>query len=1048
MKKLITYLIQKPMISNIVVGLIVVLGLITVLQMRSNFLPTEPVSFIDVSVVFRGASPQELEEEVINKIEDNLDGIKGIRRVTSTSSESLGRVEVEILDDADPNEVLQDVTNAVDRITTFPDAVEKPSIGKREIVNYTMTVGVTGSNSLRELKDYAKNIKDELLLSPKLSQVAISGFPDEEIEVRFRESELRKYQITFDEASVAIQQANLKASGGKIETGSKEILLRLDNRSYTARGLRDIPVKATADGKIITLDDIAVIKDQFADKPDAVYLNGEKAVMMTINSRSEEDILENAEYVANYINTFNATHQNIKAQIVEDKSISLNQAIGTLKNNAWQGILLVLIVLGLFLHPRVAFWVAFKIPVALLGMFVLSNFYDLTINQVSLFGTIVVLGIIVDDGVVVAENIYQRYTDGDSPLKAAVRGTIEVIPAIVASLSTTALAFSLFFFIDGQLGDYFSDISFVVCATLVIALIESMFILPVHIARSKALSKNDKPWKLTQKTNNSLLWFRDKVYDRVINFSVKLPWVGIVGVVLALILTVSALGSGLIKSTFFPTIDQDVITAQLELPLGTADSITNQKLKRIEDAIWEVNKYYTNQREDSVDVVKYTERILGPNSDEGRINVYMMPGDERGILSFKIADRIREEVGGIPEATNLKYGSIAVFGKPVSIALLGNNLEDMREAKTMLRNYLKNQDELKDVTDTDKTGMPELKMVLKPQAKFLGLSEGQVFNQIRKGYFGLEAQSLQRGDEEVKIWLRYDESDRKNLDQLKDARLRLPTGASIPIGEVATFREIEGVRSINHQSGIREIRVEADVASLTTSVPAVLSEAEGTILKEIKEKFPNIKYTLEGEARQSSETQESSGGPSMVILILIITLILINYRSFGKTMTILAMLPFAFVGVAWGSFIHGIPVSIFSFLGMIALWGILINNGLVLMSTYNEFLKKGKEAKDSLREAAISRFRPIVLTTITTVLGLAPLLLNNSVSAQFLKPTAIAISYGLIFGMVLTLIFLPSVLTSVNGFKLFYHKKLRGNKEATVASLDIELTEEKNEIEY
>lgn len=1046
MKNIITYLVQKPLISNIVVGLIIVLGLLTLLEMRSNFLPTEPVSFIDVSVVYRGASPQEVEEEVINKIEDNLDGIQGVRRVTSTSSESFGRVEVEIVDAANANQVLQDVTNAVDRITTFPSEVEEPAIGKREIVNYTMTVGITGSKSLRELKDYAKNIKDELLLSPKLSQVSVSGFPEEEIEVRFRESKLRKYQITFDEVSGAIQRANLKSSGGKIETGTKEVLLRLDNRAYSAQGLRDIPIKASEDGKIIRLNDIAVVKDQFANKPDAVYLNGEKAVIITINSRSEEDILDNAEYVANYLKTFNATHENIQAKIVEDKSISLNQAIGTLQNNAWQGILLVLIILGLFLHPRVAFWVAFKIPVGLLGMFVLSNFYDLTINQVSLFGTIVVLGIIVDDGVVVAENIYQRYTDGESPLKAAVKGTIEVIPAIVASLTTTALAFSLFFFLDGQLGDYFSDISFVVCATLIIALIESVFILPVHIARSKALSKDDKPWRITQKTNNSLLWFRDKIYSKVINFSLKLPWVGIAGVLLAMTLTVGALSSGMIKSTFFPTIDQDVITAQLELPLGTSDSLTNQKLQRIEDAIWKVNEYYTGKREDSVDVIKYTERILGPNSDEGRINIYMMPGDERGILSFEIADRIREEVGGIPEATNLSYGSIAVFGKPVSIALLGNNPDDMREAKRMLRNYLNNRDDLKDVTDTDKTGMPELEMKLKPQAKFLGLSEGQVFNQIRKGYFGLEAQSLQRGDEEVKIWLRYDVNDRRTLEQLEDARLRTPTGRSIPIGELASFREIEGVRSINHQSGIREIRVEADVASLLTSVPSVLAEAEQTILKDIKEKFPNIKYTLEGEARLSAETQNSSQGPSIVVLILIITLILINYRSFGKTTTILSMLPFAFVGVAWGSFVHNVPVSIFSFLGMIALWGILINNGLVLMSTYNDIIKKGKNAQESLKEAAISRFRPIVLTTITTVFGLAPLLLNSSVSAQFLKPTAIAISYGLIFGMVLTLIFLPSVLTSVNGLKLFYYKKIRGDKEATATSIDIELTEQKNEI--
>ncbi|MEN1785452.1 MAG: efflux RND transporter permease subunit [Bacteroidota bacterium] len=1046
MKSIINYFAQKPMMTDIIVGLIIILGLMTVLNMRSNFLPSEPVSFINIDVVYRGASPEELEQDVVNKIEDNLDGLKGIRRVTSTASESFAKVSVEIVDDANPNEVLQDVTNAVDRITTFPPAVDTPKIYKEEILNYTMTVALTGKTSLRELKDYAKDIKDQLLSSPNLSQVQLSGFPEEEIEVRFRESDLRTYGLTFDKVSAAIQQENVKASGGEIETGKSKILLRLDNRALTASGLRSVVVKATETGKIIRLGDVATVLDQFADKPNRTFINGKPAVVLKVFSRAEEDILENAAFVNTYLETFNQTHEGVLAQVIEDKSISLNDAIGTLQNNAWQGILLVLIVLGLFLHPRIAFWVAFKIPVALLGMFILSNFYDLTINQVSLFGTIVVLGIIVDDGVVVAENIYQKYLDGASPLKAALKGTIEVIPAIVASLTTTALAFSLFFFLDGQLGDYFSDISFVVCATLLIALIESMFILPVHIARSKALRKTDKPWKLTQYTNKALLRFRDNIYTKTIDFFVRKPVLGILGVLGIMVLTIGAMGSGLIKGTFFPTIDQDVISAKIDLPLGTDAQLTNQKLQQIEDAIWEVNTYYTNQREDGQPVIKYAERILGPNSDEGLINIYMMEGDKRGIYSFEIADRIREAVGPIPEATNLSYGSIAVFGKPVSIALLGTNLSELRQAKALLRTALEQRNDLKDVTDTDKQGMPELVMELTPNAKFLGLSEGQVFDQVRKGFFGLEAQSLQRGDEEVKVWLRYGKEDRKSIEQLQNARFITPQGASYPIGQIATFKAQDGVRSINHQSGIREIRVEADVADLLTSVPTVLAETEATVLKEIKTKFPNIQYTLEGEARLSGETQESSSGPSTIVFILIITVVLLNYRSFGKTLAILSMLPFAFIGVAWGSFVHNVPVSIFSILGMIALWGILINNGLVLVSTYNDLIKAGKSLGEALREAAISRFRPIVLTTITTVFGLAPLLLNNSVSAQFLKPTAIAISYGLIFGMVLTLVFLPAMLVVVNKVKVFYFKKVRGRKEVTATALDIELRERSNQL--
>lgn len=1046
MKKIIEFLAQRPRTADILVGLIIVVGLLTVTSMRSNFLPPEPINFISVNVVYRGTSPQEVEEEVVDKIEDNLEGLNGVDRVTSTSSESFANIRIELLEGANPNEVLQDINNAIDQITTFPRAMETPIVIKEEILNYTMTLGVVGALSLSELKDYAENIKDELTFSPNLSQVFLSGFPEEEIEIRLRENDLRAYNLTFDEVAKAVQFANIKASGGEIKTDQQTILIRLDNRVYYANGLKNTVVKATPDGKMVKLSDVAEVVNQFADKPNKVSINGQQAVTIRIFSRSQEDILQNAADVNAYVQKFNGSHDGVEIIVVEDKAVSLSDAIGTLITNAWQGILLVLIILGLFLNPRIAFWVAFKIPVALLGMFILSNFYDLTINQVSLFGLIIVLGVIVDDGVVVAENIYQQFQDGKTPLQAAVEGTVEVIPAILSSLATTAIAFSLFFFLDGQLGDYFSDVSFVVCGTLLIALLESLLILPVHIARSKALSKDYKPFKLTQWTNNSLLWVRDKLYEKVIRFFVKVPILGVALVLGAMFLTTSALESGLIKGTFFPTIDQDLLTAKIELPLGTDEAAVEEKLALIEKRVWETNEFYSEKRTDGKQVVSYTERIIGPTSNQGAVNIYLLEGDTRGIISLDIASKIREAVGPIPEANNLTFGGVAAFGKPISIALIGRDMDHLRVAKNKLRRHLEKDEGVKDVTDTDKLGMPELEMKLTPKARFLGLSELQVFDQVRKGFFGLEAQSLQRGDEEVKVWIRYDRKDRKSLEDLQSVRFRTPNGASYPLSELATFEHRSNVAAINHQNGIREIRVEGDIANLLVSVPNVLAEAEATVLKDIQRQFPDIRYTLEGEARLSAKTQDSSQTPSTLVLIGMIGILLLNYRSISKTLAILIMLPFAFVGVAWGTYLHNIPVSIFSVLGMIALWGILINNGLVLLSTYNEKIKDGLTVGDAIKESAISRFRPIILTTITTVFGLAPLLLNNSISAQFLKPTAIAISYGLIFGTVLTLVFLPSLLVIFANVKYYVVRYLMRQKSATPANLDVVLREVANEI--
>ena len=1029
MKKIITFVTQKPKTVDILIGLIVVVGLISLASIRSNFLPPEPVNFINVSAVYRGASPQEVEEDVVNKIEEKLEGLRGIERVTSTSSESFANVRIEIAEKADRNEVLQDVNNAVNSITTFPQGLDVPVIAKEEILNYTMTLGVVGDGTLWTLKDYAKEVKDELILNPSLSQIFVSGFPEEEIEIRVRETDLRAYQLTFDEVSSAIQRSNIKTSGGELETGSKRILIRLDSRNYYAKDLLNTVIKATPDGKVVFLSDVAEIQDRFANKPDRSFVNGDPAVILKVFSRGEEDILENAEILNAYVSDFNSKNALVKLIIIEDRAISLSDSIARLQNNAWQGMLLVLIVLGLFLDPRIAFWVAFKIPVALLGMFTLSYFYDLTINQVSLFGTIIVLGVIVDDGVVVAENIYEKFMKGLTPLQAAIQGTVEVIPAIISSLVTTAFAFSIFFFFDGQLGDYFSDVAFVVCATLFIALLESLFFLPVHIARSKALRRDDKPWKLTQVTNRSLIRFRDFFYSKII-----------------MVLTVMALGSGLIKSTFFPNIDQDMITAEIELPLGTDERIVQERLDQIEAAVWEVNSKFSSLRNDSLQVVNYVEKVIGPKSNEGYLNIYMLEGDKRNILSYELASEFRERVGPIPDARNLAFKSLSAFGKPVSIALIGKNDGELREAKTMLRDYLETRDDLKDVTDTDKQGMPELEMTLKENARLLGFSEAQVFDQIRKGFFGLQAQSLQRDDEEVKIWIRYDVEDRRSLQDLENMRLFLPDGSAYPMSELANFEYKSNVTEINHQSGVRELRVEADIANLMVSVPGVLADTEAGVLAEITKRFPNIRYTLEGEARLSSKTQASSQGPTTLVFILIIATLMLNYRSIGKTLAILAMLPFAFIGIAWGTFIHGIPVSIFSFLGMIALWGILINNGLVLVSTYNDNLLAGMKIKDAIIESAISRFRPIVLTTITTVFGLAPLLLSNSVSAQFIKPTAIAIAYGLIFGLVLSLTFLPSILLLINQLKVKLHRIRNRNSDKKPEELDVVFKEIKNEL--
>ncbi|MDX1639195.1 MAG: efflux RND transporter permease subunit [Balneolaceae bacterium] len=975
MKRLITYFIKYPVMVNLVVGMIIILGISALYQTRT-MLPKEDINFITVDVVYRGASPQEVEEGITMKIEDNLEGIQGIQRVTSTSSENIARIRIELKEYVDSNVVLQDVKNAVDKITTFPEGIDEPNVVKEDILNATLNFAVTGDLPRQTLKDFAKEIEDDLLRKEGLSQIVIRGYPEEEIEVQLRERLMRSYGLTFSDVTRAIQQANLETSGGEIKTVSQRMLIRADAKEYYARDLRDIVIRATENGEVVTLGDVAAMTDRFADDPQKNYLDGKPAVVFQVFSLNEEDILENAKYIRNYIEEFNSTHEGVEAVLIEDTTINLKKRINTLANSGITGAVLVLLVLALFLNKRLAFWVALKIPVAHLGMMVLSVFYDLTINQVSMFGAIIVLGILVDDGVVIAENIYQHCKEQGKPaLKAAVDGTLELMPAVFFSMTTTATAFTLFFFIHGIIGNFFSDIAFVVVATLIVAMIESFFLLPAHIGYSRALTTDEKQSKLEKQFNQSLVWFRDNLYTPLVRWTVKRFSWGSLGVgVLAITAVVGTVAFGWLNVTFLPNVEQDVIEADLELTPGVRENRTEEILMDIEEAVYRVNQQISSQRDDGRAYVQKVERIIGPKSHEGKIRATLLPGEEREVLSFKAANIWRQEVGEIPEAVNISYGNPGfMFGAPVSIALKGDDLENLRAAKNELKQAMQQRPDLKDVVDNDKQGITEINLELKPKARLLGLNLGFVMKQVRAGFFGMEAQSLQRGDEEVKIWVRYAEQDRNSIHQIEDMRIRTPGGREFPLGEIANISLNSGVLAINHQEGEREIKVEADITDLSVPVLAVIADIEENTLPGILQKYPGIDYSLEGQMRESAKAQSSILAVLSIFMIAMFSLIVMNFKSFNQAVLVVLVLPFALIGVVNGHLIHGLPLSMFSGIGMIALLGVLINNSLVFVDTFNQRIREGLSFYDSVIETARMRFRPILLTTITTVAGLAPL---------------------------------------------------------------------------
>ena len=1036
MRSIIKYFIQHPTIVNLCLILLIGLGALQLLQTKTTNFPVQRVRFITVAVPYPGATPTEVETGITVKVEENLEGIAGIDRVSSTSGENLATILVELTEDSDPNAVLAEVKNAVDKINNFPDRVEPPIIEKVEIKDVAITLGINGSIPLAVKKDYADQIKNDLLASPDISDIDVNGLPVEEIEIQIRENDLRKYQLTFVQVAQAVRFANLETFGGEIKTLRRNITIKADSKGYFAKDLQNIIIKSNADGSVVRLKDVATMEDQFADNAEGRYLENKPIVTLTVNALSSEDIIVNAGITQTYIDKFNAEHEDVKLTVLEDGTVNVRDRINSMAENGIVGVILVLIVLALFLDRYLAFWVALKIPIAIIGMFILAPIQGMTINVVSLFGFILVLGILVDDGVVIGENIYQWAKDkGVPPLKAALEGTMEMLTPVFISLSTTAVAFSLFFFLPTQAGEFFGEMGFVVVAVLIVAMIESFFFLPAHLAHSKGLKEGHTPSKLEQWFDKVLRFLRDKIYLNVYEkFIIRNRWGSFATVIMFILFfmgAISMVSGGKVGFTFFPNLDDDAVFVELSMEPGTAVELTREKLALIEEAVWKVNEEYSKDRPDGEQVIRFVEQLTGPQPNEGKLKITFLGGEQRGITSFELSNRMRELTPEIPEAESLVFGigaTSAVFGKPVSFALISRNLEELRAAKTELKQKMEQRTDIKDISDSDQLGVRELIVRPKPQAELLGFSLAQIMGQVRAGFFGEEVQSLQRGEDEVKIWLRYPREERSKKEQLLDMRIQDARGNSYLLADLVDLEEQTGALAINHLDGRREIRVEANVANINVSAPVVIGEIESAILPAIQEKYKSVSFSLEGQNRQSFKMSAAIGTIGPVILLFIFALIVLNFNSFSQALIVFSIFPFAIIGVILGHWMQGISLNIFSFVGTIALIGVFVNNSLVFISSLNQRLQNGEIWKEALINTAKTRFRPILLTSITTVAGLAPLIASSSIGAQFLKGPAISIAYGLSFGLFNILLLLPALLHLSNGFRVFIFNLFHKNK--------------------
>ncbi|NNC84154.1 MAG: efflux RND transporter permease subunit [Flavobacteriales bacterium] len=1021
MKKLISYFITYPVAVNTLILGVAILGVIGMFNMRSSFFPLQDSKFINITVAYPGASPEEMEEGVVLKIENNLKGLLGVDRFTSSSSENSASISVEAEKGYDIDVLLADVKNAVDKVPSFPTEMEPPVVAKQETLTEAISMVITGEGvDLATLKNMAREVETDLRNLEGISQVEISGFPDEEISIDLNEETMRAYGLSFAEVSNAVASSNILVTGGTVKTDEEEYLIRVRNRGYYAQALEQIIVRMDSDGRTVRLSDIAAIRDTWSETPERGYFNGTPSVAIQVRTTNNEDMISAAQQTLAYIEEFNAENQNLRLEVTRDSSVTIIQRTELLLKNGLQGVALVLLFLSLFLRPRLAAWVAFGLPVSFLGMFMFVNSMDVTINVLSLFGMIIVIGILVDDGIVIAENIFYHYESlGKSRIKAAIDGTMEVMPAIFSAILTTMIAFSTFFFLDGRIGEFFGEVTIVVMLTLGFSLFEAFIILPSHVGHSKALTKEQKRFVFNVWGDNAMDWMRNRIYMPLLRKALEYKPISLAIMVALLMMSFAAMQGGIIRSTFFPVVASDRVSVTLKMPQGVNPEVTDSLISIVEAKAWETNEEYSARQTDSLQVIENIRKQIGPGTANASLFINLLPGEERDFSASEIANAIFEKVGTFPNAESLVIDGGSNFGgSPVAVSLLSNNISELKAAKLELKEILEANPLLRDIGDNDPAGIKEIELHLTDKAYSLGLGLSDVIGQVRAAFNGQQVQRFQRGEDEIIVWVRYEREGRSEIEDLDQMRILTPSGDRIPLSELASYSIGRGDVTINHLDGKREIRVDADLKNPKEGASAIVQEIKDVHMPYLKAKYPSISALYEGQNREAAKTQTSAQKTFPIILLLIYIVIAFTFRSFSQPLILIVMIPFAFIGVGWGHWIHDFPVNMLSMLGIIALIGIVVNDGLVFIAKFNSFLKEGLSYEDALLRAGESRFRAIFLTSITTIAGLSPLIFETSRQAQFLIPMAISIAYGIGIATVLTLIMLPLLLSLSNQLKV------------------------------
>ncbi|WP_037428160.1 efflux RND transporter permease subunit [Shewanella colwelliana] len=1010
-KGIIAWFARNSVAANLLMVVLLIGGLFSTVLINKEVFPTFELNYLQISVAYPGAAPQEIEEGINIKIEESIQDISGIKKVTSVASEGFGNVTIEVEDGFDAQDILDEAKLRIDAISTSPENIEKPNIFRIKPENNVIWISVYGDMSLHQMKELAKNIREEVTALPAITRAQVTGVREYEISIELSEDKLREYGLSFAQVAGAVRNSSIDLPGGSIRAQDGDILLRTKGQAYTGEDFAKIVVSTRPDGSRVMLPQVATIRDDFEERLEYTRFNGKPAAIIEVLSVDDQNALDISSQVKSYIEERRATlPANAELDTWGDLTHYLKGRLNMMLSNMLYGALLVFIILALFLELKLAFWVMMGLPVCFLGAMLLMPLepFSLSINMLTLFAFILVLGIVVDDAIVIGESAYTEIEKHGHSIDNVVKGAQKVAMPATFGVLTTIAAFMPMLMVSGPMAIIWKSIGLVVILCLAFSLVESKLILPAHLAHMKPKRHNPNPNMFVRfkvALNNKVQHFIHHNYRHFIKRCITQRYNVVAAFVGVLILSIALVASGKVRWVFFPDIPSDFIQVRLDMDVGSSEANTLKVVKEIENALYTMNDKMEDEY--GYPVVKHSFINMSSRTS-AFIFAELTKGEDRDVDGVTIASAWRE---ALPELISVKKLNINAStndaGGDISFRLTSSDLEQLSLAANELKQKLRTYEGVYDIADNYSSGSHEIRLSIKPEAEALGLTLSDLASQVRYGFYGYEAQRILRNKEEVKVMVRYPLEQRRTVGHLENMMIRTPQGISVPFSSVAAIELGDSYSSITRVDNRRAITVTANANKNIVEPSKVVGEIQKDFLPYLEGKYPHISTALDGGSADEASALVGLLQGFFFAMFTIYALMAIPLKSYSQPLIIMSVIPFGIIGALFGHFILGLSMSVLSLCGIVALAGVVVNDSLILVDFVNRARSQGLPIVEAAIDAGCYRFRAIILTSMTTFVGLVPIILERSLQAQIVIPMATSLAFGILFSTVVTLILVP-----------------------------------------